>query len=125
MTLTEQKKLAKHICRLLKVTEVTFPIGRTSKGNLGLTFNENHEYEIMLDSIPLSTKDTLKDENNIELKRMLEKYFFETSAGQIIYNQLSDSLATGTSSLPLEKPKNKGGRPKKVTHGNTSPEKTS
>lgn len=78
MTLTEQRKLAKHVCRLLKVSEITFPIGRTPKGNLGLTFNANNdEYEIMLDSIPLSTRNALEDENNIELKAMIEKYMFQ------------------------------------------------
>lgn len=79
MTLTETRKLSKHICRLLKVSEINFPIGRTPKGNLGLVFNANNDdFEMMLDSVPLSTKNSLEDENNIELKAMLEKYLFDT-----------------------------------------------
>lgn len=77
MTFSQTQKLAKHICRLLKVTDITFPVGRTSKGNFGIVFNENGDYEMMLDSVPLSTKNVLTDENNIELKRMVEKYLFE------------------------------------------------
>jgi hypothetical protein len=82
MTLEATQKLAKHIFRLLKVTEVVFPIGRTNKGNLGLKFSSNmDDFEIMLDAVPLSTKSILEDENNIELKRMLEKYWFEDEEG--------------------------------------------
>lgn len=78
MELTETKKLAQHIFRLLKVTEIIFPIGRTNKGNLGVKFSaSSDDFEIMLDAIPLSTSDFLNDENNIELKKMLEKYWFE------------------------------------------------
>ncbi len=78
MELSHQKALAKHIFRLLKVTEITFPIGRTNKGNLGLKFSSNNdEYEIMLDAVPLKTTSILEDENNIELKKMLEKYLFD------------------------------------------------
>lgn len=79
MTLTNTQKFAKHIFRLLKVNEITFPIGRTNNGNLGITFNANNdEFEIMLDSVPLSTKNALQDENNIELKNMIEKYMFDS-----------------------------------------------
>lgn len=78
MEISNQKKLSKHIFRLLKVTDITYPIGRTSKGNLGIRFTENGEdFDIMLDSIPLSTKDIMNDDNNIELKKMLDKYLFE------------------------------------------------
>lgn len=78
-SLENQKKLSKHIFRLLKVNEIVFPIGRTNKGNLGLKFTDNSEdFEIYLDAVPLSTKDVLNDENNIELKKMLEKYLFDT-----------------------------------------------
>lgn len=78
MTLHEVKKLTAHICRLLKVTEITYPIGRTNKGNLGLKFAANsNDFEIMLDAVPLSTKDLLDDENNIEMKKMIEKYWLE------------------------------------------------
>lgn len=76
-TLNDQKKLAGHICRLLKVTEIIFPIARTHKGNLGLAFNVNNDdYVMMLDSVPLSVSNPLEDENNIELKKMIEKYLF-------------------------------------------------
>lgn len=79
MELSNQKKLAKHIFRLLKVDELIIPIGRTNKGNLGIKFSQNsEEYEIMLDSIPLSTKDFLADDNNIELKKMMDKYLFDS-----------------------------------------------
>ncbi len=77
MTLETHKKLVQHICRLLKVTYVQVPVGRTDKGNFGIIFNENGDWDIMLDSVPLSTKNILTDENNIELKRMVEKYLFE------------------------------------------------
>lgn len=77
MELNSQKKLVAHICRLLKVTEIVFPIGRTNKGNLGLKFQAGQEdFDIMLDAVPLSTKDMLVDDNNIELKGILEKYLF-------------------------------------------------
>ncbi len=78
MTIENQKKLAAHIFRTLKVQEIVFPIGRTNKGNLGLKFSSNNdEYEIMLDAVPLKTTSILEDENNIELKKMLEKYLFD------------------------------------------------
>lgn len=78
MKLSDQKKLSKHICRLLKVSEITYPIGRTPNGNLGITFNVNSEdFYLMFDSVPLSTSNFLEDENNIELKKMIEKYMFE------------------------------------------------
>lgn len=81
MTLNETKKLAAHIFRLLKVTEITFPIGRTNKGNLGLKFtNNSDDFEIMLDAVPLSTKDSLDDDNNIELKQSLKMYWFDSEA---------------------------------------------
>lgn len=79
MELTNQKKLAQHIFRLLKVNEIVFSIGRTNKGNLGLKFTQNSDdFEIMLDAVPLSVKSIIDDDNNIELKRMLEKYWFES-----------------------------------------------
>ena len=78
MELSNQIRLNKHIFRLLKVNEIVIPIGRTNKGNLGLKFQANtDEFEIYLDAVPLSTKDILNDENNIELKKMLTKYLFE------------------------------------------------
>lgn len=78
MTLLNQNKLAKHLLRLLKVDEIIFPICRTSKGNFGLRYGVNtDDYEMYLDAVPLPAKDILKDENNIELKKMLDKYLFE------------------------------------------------
>lgn len=99
MTLEYTKKLAKHICRLLKVTEINFPIGRTPKGNLGLVFNaNNNDFDIMLDSVPLSTKNSLEDENNIELKRMIEKYWFEEETPGFVWSghmPAENSASTG------------------------------
>lgn len=118
MELDNQKKLAKHIFRLLKVQEIVFPIGRTNSGNLGIKFSANNEeYEIMLDAVPLSTNSVIHDENNIELKKMLEKYWFEHSS----VSAVSQSIITATHADrdPLfvvttseEIPKKKGGRPK-------------
>lgn len=77
MTLQNQKKLSRHICRLLKIHEITWSLGRTPKGNLGLTFSENiDDFVISLDSVPLLTDSVMTDENNMELKRMIAKYFF-------------------------------------------------
>lgn len=82
MEIKDQIKLAQHIFRLLKVSEIVFPIGRTNKGNLGLKFSQNSdEYEIMLDAVPLSVKSMLEDDNNIELKKMIEKYWFNEFKG--------------------------------------------
>lgn len=126
MTLENQKKLSKHICRLLKVSEVQYPIGRTPKGNLGVTFNVNtNEYEIVLDSIPLSTKSLLEDENNIELKKMIEKYYFtqeNTALNTSFPSATSDfleSLEEHNIFEPVSHAKNatekrKPGRPKKA-----------
>lgn len=84
MKFSQQQNLSKHIFRLLKVSEITYPIGRTVKGNLGIAFNENSEdFVIMLDSIPLSTESIMEDENNMELKKILQKYLFD-SEGPIL-----------------------------------------
>lgn len=94
MTIETINKLAKHICRLLKVHDITFPIARTPKGNLGITFNEdNDEFTLMLDSVPLSTASMLNDENNIELKRMVEKYWFSP---ELIYKSTSVGSTTAS-----------------------------
>lgn len=107
MEISNQKKLSKHIFRLLKVTDITYPIGRTSKGNLGIRFSENGEdFDIMLDSIPLSTKDIMTDDNNIELKKMLDKYLFEEKTGlslekmKSVYNSLPDSAFIENAKVP-------------------------
>jgi len=82
MELTQTKKIVAHIMRLLKVNYIDFPIGRTNKGNLALKFDDSGDFTMMLDSVPLSTKNILEDENNIELKKMIEKYWFENVAQQ-------------------------------------------
>lgn len=95
MTLSDQKKLAKHICRLLRVTEITFPIARTHKGNLGLAFNVNNDdYVMMLDSVPLSVDNSLEDDNNIELKKMIEKYMFDNET-TLVYKYREVGMTTG------------------------------
>lgn len=38
-----------------------------------------------LDAVPLTTNDILRDENNIELKKMLEKYLFEQPQLDVSY----------------------------------------
>lgn len=82
MEMKNQIRLNKNIFRLLKVNEIIYPIGRTNKGNLGIKFNESSDdFEIYLDAVPLSIKDWDKDENNIELKKLIEKYWFD---GRII-----------------------------------------
>lgn len=112
MTKSEQGKLAKHILRLLKVDEIIFPICRTSKGNFGLRYGVNtDDYEMYLDAVPLPTKDILNDENNIELKKMLEKYLFEDTN---IITGSSYSLTYSSSTTPevaLVQPVKKRGRP--------------
>lgn len=134
MTLSETHKLAKHILRLLKTTEITFPLGRTPKGNLGITFNQNDDdFTIMLDSVPLSTASLINDENNIELKEMVKKYWFEPVFMQpslkeypiqhtMEHKYAIDAVSHAKVEEPVSKPK---GRPKKVTHGNTSTEESS
>lgn len=107
MELSNQKKLANHIFRLLKVSEVVIPIGRTNKGNLGLKFSQNSDdFEIMLDAVPLSVKDMLVDDNNIEVKKMIEKYWFEEKEGlsldkmKSVYNSLPDSAFIENAKVP-------------------------
>ncbi len=118
MKLSQQIKISKHIFRLLKVTEITYPIARTPKGNLGITFNDkNDDFEMMLDSVPLSTKNSLEDENNIELKKMLTKYLFE---GEDIIKWPSTSFSENIAEDLIETeilPRKKGGRPKGRKNG--------
>lgn len=78
MELNNAQRLAKNIFRLLKVNEISFPIGRTNKGNLTIVFNDSKEdFDLFLDSVPLPTKSLLEDDKNIELKQMVEKYWFD------------------------------------------------
>ena len=109
MEITQQKKLAQHIFRLLKVSEIVFPVGRTPKGNLGIRFTAGwDDFEMLLDSVPLTTTDFLNDDNNIALKKILEKYLFEP--------KYETPIAIGTLSVSegLTVEGKKRGRPKKV-----------
>lgn len=75
MTLQEQQKLANHIFRILKVTDISFPIGRTNKGQLEIKFTKDKEdFEIILDAVPLNEKDY----DNRELKSIVNKYLFDS-----------------------------------------------
>lgn len=77
MTLQEQTTLAKNITRLLKVRSVSFPIANTDKGPLSIKYTQGQEeYEVILDAVPLKMVDLMTDDNNIELKAILEKYLF-------------------------------------------------
>lgn len=79
MTTQEQNKLANHIMRLLKVRSVSFPVALTDKGPLSVKYTvDQPEYEIVLDAVPLTTDSVMNDESNIELKAMLERYFFDS-----------------------------------------------
>lgn len=108
MTLLVQKRFAAHVFRLLKVNEIILPIGRTNRGNLGLRFStQNDDYEMYLDAVPLSTSNPLEDENNIQLKAVIEKYYFEplmASPPTVHTTPLAPANAPET-------PKKKGGRP--------------
>ena len=113
MTIANQKKLAQHIFRLLKVDEIVIPIGRTNNGNLGIRFSANNaDFEIYLDAVPLSMKDMLNDDNNIELKKMLEKYLFdeerEVQVPQFVYTDTSSDKLLSELSSPKKR-----GRPVK------------
>lgn len=110
MKLTHQIRISKHILRLLKVNEITLPIGRTPKGNLGISFNDkNDDFTMMLDSVPLSTANSLEDENNIELKKMLTKYLFENEETVQFPSHLPVAEVSQDNIGPVEK--KKGGRP--------------
>ena len=134
MEIATQKKLAGHILRLLKVGYIDFPLGRTNKGNLTIRFDESNDFTMFLDSVPLPIKDSLQDENNIELKRMIEKYWFESKTAlafggiEIIPDQAgkAKTLVTIAEKKHLEGARK--GRPKgsknKVKDGNTKAEKT-
>lgn len=114
MELRNQKKLVNNIFRLLKVNEIVIPIGRTNKGNLGIKFSANQEdFEIYLDAVPLSTKSLLEDENNIELKNVLDKYLFDSvelsyQGIKIIPDEKIEKF------MIVEVPKKLRGRPKKI-----------
>lgn len=114
MEIADYQKLSKHIFRLLKVQEIVFPIGRTNKGNLGIRFSANtDEMEIVLDAVALSTKSMTEDDNNIELKKMIEKYWFEVdSVGIKTQNVGVTALSQIDTSkivyLPSEAPKKRG-----------------
>lgn len=117
MTLQNTAKLSKHLCRILKVPEIQWTIARTAKGNISLGFNENTEdFVVYLDSIPLSTKSMLDDENNIELKNMIEKYYFAEKSLEIGWNppvsETTTLKITPVESEIVHMTVKKGGRPK-------------
>lgn len=121
MTQSKQLKFAKHIMRLLKVPDVQFNLGRTLKGNLGIRFTEsNDQYEIMLDSVALSTESIMTDENNIELKKMMDKYLFDAEPDTILMSAPKEHGETVALHQPVEADdaKRKPGRPKKIIETN-------
>lgn len=114
-----QIKLSKNIFRLLKVNEIIYPIGRTNKGNLGIKFNESSDdFEIFLDAVPLSIKDWDKDENNIELKKLIEKYWFSaqpitmTTTTKFSLPKVARDLGDEAIEKLFSEPKKSRGRPK-------------
>ena len=124
MTTQEQKKLAAHIIRLLKVRSVSFPIAKTDKGDFSIKYTGDSDYEMVLDAVPLITKNKFDDENNIELKAVLEKYWFEKEkiANNVEYKDFVRPIPTSdyAPKIIVEKkqiqanyPKKKG-RPAKV-----------
>lgn len=73
MTLSDTRKAAENIIRLLKVRYAHFPIAMTEKGPLTIKFlKDTEDYEIVLDAVPLD----MKIYENRELKSVLEKTFF-------------------------------------------------
>lgn len=116
MTFKETQKLIQSIFRLLKVQEIIIPIGRTNKGNLGIKFSESsNDFEMMLDSVPLSTKDSLNDENNIELKTLITNFFFEEEKAIRIGEKLGPiNEVTGNLLINQATGPKKRGRPKKI-----------
>lgn len=103
MTLEQQKKLAAHIFRILKVNDISFPIGRTNKGDLSLKFTKDKEgFEVILDAVPLNEKEY----DNRELKSILTKYLFDRQEEVMAEDLVSPTVVI------LEKKKR--GRPKKV-----------
>lgn len=78
MTISEQERLAYIIFTALKVNSISIPIGKTDKGDLAIRFSTAVVgFEVLLDSVPLSTANKFTDEANIELKAYLEKYLFD------------------------------------------------
>jgi hypothetical protein len=128
MTPETRRKLAGHIMRLLKVRSVSFPIAITDKGPFSIKYVGDADYEMVLDAVPLPTKNSLDDDYNIELKAVLEKYWFEEKKDTIalprqvvkedgvFFNRIADD--TGLEQLTPEiinsaiKAGKKGGRPK-------------
>lgn len=73
MTLEQQQRLATIIFRILKVPDISIPVGLTQKGQLSLRFSKDKvDFEVLLDSVPLNEKEY----DNRELKQTLEKYIY-------------------------------------------------
>lgn len=80
MTLGQEKKLAEHIMRLVKVRQVSFPLCVTERGPLSMKYIKDQEHpEIVLDAVPLD----LNEFNHKELKRLLEGYLYEKEPVQV------------------------------------------
>lgn len=130
MTLAQTKRLANHFFRLLKVSDIAFPIARTNKGSLEIKFTDQRDdFDIMLDAVPLPTLSIVNDDKNIELKNLVEKYWFEQPIG---IGDLAQYVDNGTTTVNVGRvfksdfqgnkgkdvtdeffgKKNKGGRPK-------------
>ncbi len=81
MTQEQETKLAGHIMRLLKVRQVSFPIARTTKGDLWIKYSQDTEGPVViLDAVPLD----LEDFNNKELAGLLERYLYTGQLETII-----------------------------------------
>lgn len=106
MTVEQQQKLATHIFRILKVTDISFPIGRTNKGDLSLKFTKDKEgFELILDAVPLNEKEY----DNRELKSIITKYVFDKEEIKAAPDtQSTPIILTEESSTPILK---KRGRP--------------
>lgn len=116
MTNEQRKKLAGHIMRLLKVRSVSFPIAITDKGPFNVKYIGDADYEMVLDAVPLTTKHALDDDNNIELKAVLEKYWFEKEKTMMTLSSNNLIKTVGDPVLPklLNVSNKKRGRPSKV-----------
>lgn len=111
MTLKQTMKFANHVFRLLKITDLSFPIGRTNKGELSMKFTKDREdFEIILDAVPLN----LKEYDNRELKSLVEKYIFESEADYTINISAPVVQQASTATIVKLLPKKKRGRPAKV-----------
>lgn len=106
MTLEQHKKVAENTMRLLKVRYVSYLLAKTEKGDIWVKFTKDQDnYDLILDAVPLD----LKDFNNSQFKKLVEKYWFEQPSGLVgaagISNkQLKDMLnVDDIDEIPQEK----------------------